>query len=123
MSQCHLACEKLIKLRSKSSDEEIYCNDMADGTVARKTNSISEFGARFDTAADFIFVAAALIKLLPIIHIPKRFWIWIIVIAIIKIINIISGYIYRKKLISLHTIMNKTTGVLLFLLPLTLQVV
>ena len=30
-------------------------SDMVDGTVARKTNSISEFGARFDTVADFVF--------------------------------------------------------------------
>ena len=95
-------------------------SDMVDGTVARKTNSISEFGARFDTVADLIFVAVSLIKLLPIIHIPKWLWIWIIVIAIIKISNIISGFIYKKKLIALHTIMNKTTGLLLFLLPLTL---
>ena len=33
------------------------------------------------------------------------------------------GFIHKKKLISLHTIMNKTTGVLLFLLPLTLPFV
>ena len=31
------------------------------------------------------------------------------------------GIIYKKKLISLHTIMNKITGMLLFLLPLTLH--
>lgn len=30
---------------------------MIDGTVARKTNSDSEFGARFDIVAYFIFVA------------------------------------------------------------------
>ena len=30
--------------------------DMIDGTVARKTNTVSEFGSRLDTVADFIFV-------------------------------------------------------------------
>ena len=28
--------------------------DMIDGTIARRTNTVSEFGARFDTAADFV---------------------------------------------------------------------
>ena len=46
-----------------------------------------------------------------------------IVIAIIKIGNIIYGYISTKEFISLHTTMNKITGLLLFLLPLTLSFV
>ena len=95
-------------------------SDMIDGTVARKTNSDSEFGAGFDSVADFIFVVIAFIKFLPFIHIPKWVWIWIVVIATIKISIIVWGFIYKKKLLSLHTIMNKATGLLLFLLPLTL---
>ena len=95
--------------------------DMVDGTIARKTNSVSEFGARLDTIADFLFFAVTLIKLLPIIHIPKWIWVWIIIIAIIKIFNVILGFTYTKKLISLHTVMNKITGLLLFSLPLTLE--
>ena len=94
--------------------------DMVDGTIARKTNAVSEFGEKFDTASDFIFFAVALIKLFPIIHIPKWIWVWIVVIAIIKIVSVISGVIYTKKLIFLHTVMNKITGLLLFLLPLSL---
>lgn len=95
--------------------------DMIDGTIARKTNSASKFGARLDTGADLIFVMVSLIKLLPILHIPKWLFIWIIVIAIIKVTNIISGFISIRKLVSVHTIMNKTTGLLLFLLPFTLH--
>ena len=95
--------------------------DMVDGTIARKTNSVSEFGARLDTASDFLFFAVPLIKLLPIIHITKWMWVWIIIIAIIKIFNVILGFIYTKKLISLHTVMNKITGLLLFLMPPALQ--
>ena len=96
---------------------------MVDGVVARKTNAVSEFGARLDTTSDFLFFAVALIKLLPVIHIPKWIWVWIVVIAIIKIFNVILGFAYTKKLISLHTVMNKITGLLLFLLPPTLQFV
>ena len=94
---------------------------MVDGTIAKKTNSVSEFGAKLDTVADFIFMIAVCYKLLPIIHIPWWLWIWIVIIAIIKIFNVILGFIYTKKLISLHTVMNKITGLLLFLIPLALQ--
>ena len=98
-------------------------SDMIDGTIARKTNSASELGAKMDTVADLVFVAVSLIKLLPIIHIPGWLWIWGSAIAIIKIGNIIWGYVSKKQFIALHTIMNKITGFLLFLLPLTLSLV
>ena len=98
-------------------------SDMIDGTIARKTNSTSKFGSRLDTVADLIFIVVSMIKLLPVIHIPGWLWIWGIVIAIIKIGNIILGYISEKQFISLHTIMNKITGLLLFLLPLTISFV
>lgn len=100
----------------------LFCgfSDMIDGAIARKTNSTSRFGSQLDTISDLIFVVISIIKLLPAIHIPKWLWIWGIVIAIIKIGNIILGYISEKQFISLHTIMNKITGLLLFLLPLTI---
>ena len=103
----------------------LFCgfSDMIDGTIARKTNSASKFGSQLDTIADLIFVATSLFKLLPAIHIPKWLWIWGIVIAIIEIINIIWGYVSKKQFISLHTMMNKVTGLLLFLLPLTISFV
>ena len=96
-------------------------SDMIDGTIARKTNSTNEFGAKIDTVADLIFVTVSLIKILSTITIPQWLWIWSAVIAIIKICNILWGYISKKQFISLHTISNKITGLLLFLLPLTLS--
>ena len=95
-------------------------SDMIDGEVARKTGTVSEFGSKLDTAADFVFVFVCLIKLIPVIHVPTWLIIWIIVIAMIKAINLISGYVIRKEMVSLHTEMNKVTGMLLFALPLTL---
>ena len=38
---------------------------MFDGFVVRKTDTVSKFGARLDTIADFVFVIVCLIKLLP----------------------------------------------------------
>lgn len=96
-------------------------SDMLDGTIARKTNTVSSFGSKLDTAADFVFMAVCVVKLLPKMNIPVWLWIWIAVIAIVKFTNIIWGFIRRKKLVDYHTFLNKTTGLLLFLLPLTLQ--
>jgi CDP-diacylglycerol--glycerol-3-phosphate 3-phosphatidyltransferase len=93
---------------------------MIDGTIARKTNSTSKLGCQLDTIADLVFVVAAMIKLLPAIHLPGWLWFWIGVIAVIKISNIIWGFVSKKRFIALHTIMNKVTGLLLFLLPLTI---
>ena len=98
-------------------------SDMIDGTIARRTNTVSEFGARFDTAADFVFVVVCLIKLLPVISMPVWLWLWIVMIALIKTVNIISGYIVQRKLAVVHSVMNKVTGVMLFILPLTFSIV
>ena len=99
----------------------LFCgfSDMIDGTIARKTNSVSTFGSHLDSIADLVFVAASMIRLLPVVHLPGWLWIWVGVIAVIKISNIIGGYISKKQFLSLHTMMNKATGLLLFLFPLT----
>ena len=93
--------------------------DMVDGTIARKTNSTGEFGAKFDTAADLVFITVSLIKMFPKLDIPQWLWIWGAVIAVIKICNIMWVLVSRNLFLSLHTVMNKLTGALLFLLPLT----
>lgn len=93
--------------------------DMIDGTVARRTNSVSKFGSRLDTIADFVFTASALVKILPVIDIPKWALIWAAAIAAIKITNPAIGLIRGKRFFAVHTAMNKITGLLLFLLPLT----
>ena len=95
-------------------------SDMADGIVARKTGTVSDFGAKLDTAADFIMAVVCLIKLIPVLDIPIWLIIWIAVIALIKVINFISGYVKRKEFVAAHTVMNKVTGIILFLLPFTL---
>ncbi len=95
--------------------------DMIDGPVARKTHTATAFGAKLDTAADILFAAVCLVKLLPVLNIPLWMFIWIGLIALIKIINIVSGFVIRKRFVSVHTPMNKATGALLFLLPLTVS--
>ena len=95
--------------------------DMIDGTVARKTKSASEFGVRLDTVSDFVFMTVALIKFVPYLRISVWLWIWIGVIAMMKLGNAVWGFVRTKKLISPHTVLNKVMGLLLFLLPMTVS--
>ena len=103
----------------------LFCgfSDMIDGTVARKTGAVSKFGARLDTASDLVFMVICGIKILPRVCIPIWLWVWIILIALIKIFNIVLVFIHKKKLISIHSVLNKATGFALFLLPLSLSFV
>ena len=98
-------------------------SDMLDGFVARKTDTVSKLGARLDTIADFVLVVVCLIKLLPVLRIPAWLYIWIGIIALIKVVNIISGFVVQKRFVAVHSVMNKASGVLLFLLPLTIPAV
>jgi CDP-diacylglycerol--glycerol-3-phosphate 3-phosphatidyltransferase len=66
-------------------------------------------------------MSVALIKFLPHLHIPVWLWIWIGIIALIKLGNAVWRFIRKKKLISPHTLLNKITGLLLFLLPVTIS--
>ena len=97
--------------------------DMVDGTIARKTGAASPFGARLDTVADLLFVIASFVKLIPEIQIPVWSWVWAAVIAVVKLVALVWGILGRKQMPSLHTIVNKATGLCLFLLPLTMSFV
>lgn len=97
--------------------------DMIDGTVARKTNTVSEFGSKLDTIADFVFVVVCLMKLFPVLKVPDWLQVWIGIIAVIKIINIVSGFLVQKRFVAEHTLMNKLTGLMIFVLPLTFFII
>lgn len=100
----------------------LFCGftDMIDGTIARKTGAVSKFGAKLDTVSDFVFMFVCCVKILPLLHIPVWLWVWITLIALTKIFNITFVFIKKRKLLSNHSVLNKTTGFALFLLPLTL---
>ena len=94
--------------------------DMIDGTIARKMGAVSKFGARLDTISDSVFMLVCSVKILPLLQIPVWLWVWIALIALTKIFNIAVVLIRKKKLISIHSVVNKITGLALFLLPLSL---
>lgn len=97
--------------------------DMLDGFVARRTGTESEFGSKLDTVADLVFFAVCAIKILAEIRLSVWLWVWILIIAAIKTSNFAVGFAIHKSFVAEHTVLNKATGLLMFLLPLTISFV
>lgn len=101
----------------------LFCgfSDIANGIVARKTGTQTYLGAKLDSYADLMFMISAFIKLLPEISLSP--WVWYLtgIIMIIKVANLVMGFVYHRRILFEHTFLNKLTGFLLFLLPLTMS--
>ena len=89
--------------------------DMLDGFLARRWGVESEFGARLDSLADFVFVLAVGYKLFPYLKLPATLWMMIGFIALMKMINAISSFVVKHRIEFLHTKANKLTGFLIFI--------
>lgn len=98
-------------------------SDILDGRIARKTNTATKFGAKLDTLADIVFTAVVLIKLLPILELPAWMIVWVGVIALIKLVSIVIGFVRHHTLTAVHSVINKVAGVLVFILPFTIQII
>ena len=92
-------------------------SDVLDGALARAMGTVSRLGERLDTIAEIIFVAVWIALFIPAMNVGRWLWIWTGVIALIKVVNVISGFAMKRGFTVKHTLANKATGVLLFLLP------
>ena len=103
----------------------LFCGltDMVDGIIARKTGATGTFGARLDTVADFLFSIVSFGTLWPVIRLSVWIWVWAAAIAVVKLVSLTWALFRRKQIPSLHTMMNKASGLCLFLLPLTTALV
>lgn len=116
----------LLKLKPLSTSfylVYIFCglSDIADGYIARKTNSTSELGAKLDSLADLVMILVVMATLIPILEISTWYIIWIFIIIGIRLTALIVAAVKYRKFGSVHTIANKVTGLMLFLYPLTLS--
>lgn len=94
-------------------------SDVLDGFIARSTGSAGEFGAKLDSVADLLFYTAMLVKILPTLWALLPRWIWIAVGLILLVrfaAYLIAAFRYRR-FASLHTYLNKLTGLILFAVP------
>ena len=93
--------------------------DILDGFLARKMNLKSSLGTKLDSAADLLFYSISIMRLLPILIKILPPYIWFIVGAIIlcRFVSYIISAVRFRKFASHHTLLNKITGVFVFLLP------
>lgn len=97
----------------------IGLTDILDGFIARKFKMESELGARLDSLADFFFyiiLVFIIIKLYSSI-ITVNYNMALIGIIVIRLLNMLLTKLNYKKIVFVHTIANKISGVLLYFLP------
>lgn len=93
--------------------------DVLDGWIARKTHTASNFGAKLDSIADLLFYAAVLLRFFPYLWsgLPKGIWYAAAVILIIRISVYLLAAVKYRLFTSLHTYLNKLTGMSVFMVP------
>ena len=91
--------------------------DAADGFIARLLHRESAFGAKADSAADFVF--AVCIAIFTAVNIKLPLWLWLCVLSItlLRFISYGIGFYKYHTFATLHTYANKLTGALIFLTP------
>ena len=90
---------------------------MIDDMIARKLHTESERGAILDSISDLCFAASYAANVLPKLQFDN--WvIWVIAAVItIRACSVAAGFVALRWFIMRHTIANRITGCLLFLLP------
>ena len=93
--------------------------DILDGWLARKTGSASEFGARLDSISDLLFYSVLLLRLFTPLYqtLPGEIWYAVTGIVLVRLAAYATAAIKYHRFASLHTWLNKLTGMAVFLLP------
>ena len=99
----------------------IFCGltDALDGAFARALHASSRLGAQLDSIADLMFYGVMMGKLMPILleRMPASLW-WIVGAAVaIRLCSYGVAAVTQHRFSALHTILNKLTGLLVFLIP------
>ena len=99
----------------------IFCGltDALDGAFARALHASSRLGAQLDSIADLMFYGVMMGKLMPILleRMPSSLW-WIVGAAVfIRLCAYGVAAATQHRFSALHTILNKLTGLLVFLIP------
>lgn len=98
-------------------------SDIADGAAARLMHTQSRTGALLDSAADLVFAAAVLFKLLPLIPQSRLLWYGILTSLALRCLSYAVGVLKYRRFAALHTVLNKLTGFGLFCAPYLLSMV
>ena len=93
-------------------------SDLLDGFIARRTNTVSEFGSRLDSAADLLCYTVVLLRMLPDlwVQVPMKVWYLLWTTILLRVISYGGVALRYHRLASMHTYLNKLTGFLTFIL-------
>ena len=91
--------------------------DLADGPIARKTNTASSFGSAMDSIADAALILAVLAILIPILDFEMWMFVCIAIVIGVRILAILIGFLKFGAITLLHTYSSKTSGLLLAMFP------
>ncbi len=94
-------------------------SDVLDGYIARKFSAISKLGTVLDSIADILFYSIMLFKIAPILFekLPSGIWIAVSIVIVIRIASYLLAAMKYRCFASLHTYLNKLTGVTMFTVP------
>lgn len=97
--------------------------DAVDGTIARKFNATSEFGAKLDSIADLFLFVTMMIKILPVLIqvLPHAVMLAIYAIFAFRVLIYLCVGIKEHRLLSTHQILNKATGAMLYFVPFVIK--
>jgi CDP-diacylglycerol--glycerol-3-phosphate 3-phosphatidyltransferase len=97
----------------------IGITDVLDGLIARMLGCESDFGAKLDSIADFVFYSIFVFVLLKLyfsmLEIAHLFALMAVV--FIRLINMLLTKLKYKKVVFIHTIANKASGVIIYFMP------
>lgn len=90
--------------------------DALDGFIARKTNTVSELGARLDSISDLTFYSCLAIRIFPTLMevLPKAVWYTLYTVLAIRALSYLCAYLKFGRFAAVHTYLNKLTGLMVF---------
>jgi len=97
--------------------------DALDGFVARKLHTESKLGSKLDSISDLLFYTVMMLKIWPILKRILPDFVFVIIFTILGVRVACYAFVFArdKKLASEHFLLNKVTGLLLFILPYLLK--
>lgn len=100
-------------------------SDILDGYIARKFKIQTEFGARFDSMADIVFIVCASIRMIPSLFylVDIKLWMFAFIILIVKCLSMGLIAIKHSTFGMIHSTLNKVAGFSLLVAPFFVHVV
>ena len=94
-------------------------SDAIDGFVSRLIGAESALGAKLDSVADLMFYAVMFLKVFPVMLTVLELYVWCVGLCalLIRVVIYILAAIKFHKFSSMHTVLNKISGFVVFLIP------